>query len=75
MRQLADGLWNAVMWQRISNAPFDIDIQLAVIDRDGPHMLVFPCRRTLRGWIKVENGERIVINPTHWRPWSQAKAA
>ena len=33
------------MWQPASNAPFDCDLELAVIDRDGQHALVFPCRR------------------------------
>jgi len=32
------------MWQPIRIAPFDIDLELAVIDGDGPHTLVFPCR-------------------------------
>jgi hypothetical protein len=34
--------------------PFDRDIEPAVMDYDGPHALVFPCRRILRGWIKAE---------------------
>jgi hypothetical protein len=33
------------MWQPISTAPFDRDVVLAVIDTDGPHEVVFPCRR------------------------------
>jgi hypothetical protein len=38
-------------WEPISTAPFARDLQLAVIDAGGIHMLVFPCRRVLRGWI------------------------
>jgi hypothetical protein len=30
------------MWQPISTAPFDRDPELAVIDTDGPHSVVFP---------------------------------
>jgi hypothetical protein len=37
------------MWQGISKAPFDRDLELAVTDGDGPHALVFPCRRVLGG--------------------------
>lgn len=61
------------MWLPIHTAPSDIEIELAVIDRDGPHALVFPCRRALRGWIKAETGERIAVHPTHWRPWSRSQ--
>jgi hypothetical protein len=64
-----------IMWLPIHTAPFDSEIELAVIDREGPHALVFPCRRALRGWLKAETGEMIVVHPTHWRPWSQAQVA
>jgi hypothetical protein len=57
------------MWQPISTAPFDRDLELAVIDRDGPHALVFPCRRVLTGWIKSSTKELVEVSPTHWRPW------
>ena len=59
----------AVDWKPISNAPLDRDLELAVIDRDGPHTLVFPCRRILSGWAKVETKQRIDVQPTHWRDW------
>ncbi len=59
------------MWEDISGAPFDQDLELAVIDRDGPHALVFPCRRVLGGWLDAETGRRIQVRPTHWRPWRQ----
>ncbi len=35
-------------WQPIASAPFDRDIELAVIDYYGVHALAFPCRRILR---------------------------
>jgi hypothetical protein len=60
---------NANMWQHVSTAPFDRDLELAVIDDDGPHTLVFPCRRILSGWMKVETKERLDVRPTHWRDW------
>ena len=30
------------MWEQVSSAPFDQDLELAVCDRDGAHALVFP---------------------------------
>jgi len=50
-------------------ATFDRDLELAVIDYDGPHALVFPCRRILNGWLKSGTQERIYVRPTHWRLW------
>jgi hypothetical protein len=52
----------------------DRDLELAVIDDDGPHALVFPCRRILNGWMKVETRERLDVRPTHWRDWQAAQA-
>ena len=60
------------MWQPISSAPFNRDLELAVIDKDGPHALVFPCCRILSGWIKVESKQQIEVRPTHWQEWTQA---
>jgi hypothetical protein len=58
------------MWQAASNAPFDCDLELAVIDADGQHALVFPCRRISAGWINASTKERLDVRPTHWRPWA-----
>jgi hypothetical protein len=59
------------MWQPVSDAPFDRDLKLAVIDKDGPHELVFPCRRIAGGWMNAETKERIDVRPTHWREWGE----
>ncbi|MGY6706790.1 MAG: hypothetical protein ACXIVF_00565 [Rhizobiaceae bacterium] len=59
------------MWNAASTAPFDRDIELAVIDDDGTHALVFACRRVEKGWIKSDTGDRLEISPTHWRPWKE----
>jgi hypothetical protein len=56
-------------WQAISTAPFDRELELAVLDRGGVHALVFPCRRVLRGWINSTR-EPVNVHPTHWRDWS-----
>jgi hypothetical protein len=57
-------------WKPISTAPFDRDLELAVIDTDGPHALVFPCRRTLGGWLKVWHLE----NPAPFLPGEKWKS-
>jgi hypothetical protein len=58
------------MWQPISTAPYERDLELAVIDGDGgPHALVFPCRRIPGGWIHAELKKWIDVRPTHWREW------
>ncbi len=35
----------AMDWQPVTSAPFDRDLELAVIDAGGIHALEFPCRR------------------------------
>jgi hypothetical protein len=57
------------MWKDVATAPFDRDLQLAVIEQGETHALVFACRRILGGWIKSETRERIDVHPTHWREW------
>lgn len=57
------------MWQSKATAPFDRDLELAVIDRSGVHALVFPCRRVLHGWVKSQTGWIVHVDPTHWREW------
>ncbi len=44
-------------WQSIATAPFELE--LAVINDDGTHALVFPCRRILGSWMNAETKERI----------------
>jgi hypothetical protein len=61
------------MWQPIASAPFDCDLELAVIDAGGPHALVFACRRILGGWMNAETKERLDVQPTHWRRWSATR--
>jgi hypothetical protein len=59
------------MWQPISTAPFDRDLELAVIDRAEPHSLVFPCHRVLDGWANAKTMKLVDVRPTHWRQWDQ----
>lgn len=60
------------MWRPISTAPFDRDLELAVIEDGEVHALVFACRRVVGGWVKAENRDRITIHPTHWQAWDKA---
>lgn len=62
------------MWHPIANAPFNRDLELAVLDHDGPHALVFPCRRTLTGWIASKTRQRLDVWPTHWRVWEDTNS-
>ena len=59
-------------WKIISTAPFDRDLELAVIDSSGIHTLVFPCRHVLRGWIKAGTNTPVDVHPTHWRDWDDS---
>jgi hypothetical protein len=58
-------------WQPVATAPFDRDLEVAVIDYDGAHVLVFPVRRILGSWITAEAKQRIEVHPTHWREWQR----
>ena len=49
-------------------APYTGDLELAVIDKDGPHTVAFACRRVVGG-IAAETNKRIKVRPTHWRVW------
>lgn len=59
------------MWKSTATAPFDRNLQLAVIDTAGQvHALVFPCRRVLRGWVNSQTDLPVYVFPTHWREWN-----
>lgn len=60
------------MWHDVACAPMDCDLQLAVIDSEGAHTLVFACRRVTVGWIDAISKRHIDIRPTHWRRWNGA---
>ena len=58
------------MWHNISTAPFDRDLELAIIDDNGGvHTTIFPCRRILGGWVKAQTKRQVNLHPTHWREW------
>jgi hypothetical protein len=58
-------------WKPINSAPFDREVELAVIDGQGEHALTFPCRRIVGGWVDALTKKHLYrILPTHWRDWS-----
>jgi len=59
-----------MVWRPIASAPFDRDLELAIIDRVGTHTLVFPCRRLADGWLNAATERRVYLEPTHWREWT-----
>ncbi|WFU54539.1 hypothetical protein QA639_33825 [Bradyrhizobium pachyrhizi] len=63
------GANDRITWERIETAPFDRDLEIAVIEGSTIHRLVFPCRRIIGGWIGAKTGERVTVRPTHWRSW------
>ena len=60
---------NEAVWEKITVAPYNCDLELAVIEGDHVHPLVFACRRASDGWIKVSTRERVSVSPTHWHRW------
>ena len=60
-------------WQTIANAPFGRDLELAVIDRNEIHALVFPFRQVPGGWLKSADHRWLELRPTHWREWQRRR--
>jgi hypothetical protein len=57
-------------WQpALSPPPAGRDVKLAVVDEDGVHALVFPCRWINDRWVESKTGLWISVQPTHWRIW------
>ncbi|WP_245509506.1 hypothetical protein [Bradyrhizobium vignae] len=57
-------------WERLETVPpSDRDLEIAVIEGNTIHRVVFPCRRAFDGWIKAKTGEHVAVQPTHWRIW------
>jgi hypothetical protein len=62
-------------WQPLATAPFDRDLELAVVNNDGTHSLAFPCRRVLGSWVNAKTMKPVLVYPTHWREWQYLKHA
>lgn len=61
-------MWSDVNF--IDDVPTDCDLRLAVMDGEGMHELVFPCRRLGKTWVDAKNRRPVEVNPTHWQEWS-----
>jgi hypothetical protein len=61
------------VWETIATAPYDRDLELAVVEGNRVHSLVFACRRVANGWVKVPTREHITVSPTHWRLWQKGE--
>ena len=62
-------------WQPIYTAPFHRDLELAVFYGGELHILDFPCRRVVGGWVNAATKVRISIGPTYWRQWPDPKSS
>ena len=58
-------------WLPVSIAPPGIDLEVCVIDKQGIHALVFPCRKNGNDWIDASTRKWVDIEPTHWRVWNE----
>jgi hypothetical protein len=58
-------------WNPITSAPFERDIELAVLDQNGEHLVAFACRRGADGWLTARSNRPVDIHPTHWRQWTE----
>ncbi|MBY0320843.1 MAG: hypothetical protein K2X72_19120 [Reyranella sp.] len=56
-------------WKPISTAPFDQDLELAVMEGGEMVTLVVPSRRVGGGWVEARTGNLIAVTPSHWREW------
>jgi hypothetical protein len=56
-------------WHPVATAPFDRDLELAVLENGNAHALVVRCRKLRHGWANATTGKQLDVNPTHWRYW------
>ncbi len=67
---MSEVYWLHEKWLPISIAPPDTDVEVGVIDMGSIHALVFPVRKSGTDWVDASTKERIDIQPTHWRKWT-----
>jgi hypothetical protein len=59
-------------WLPTSIAPSDADLEICVMDKFRIHALVFPVRKNGTEWVDALTRERIDVQPTHWRKWTES---
>ena len=59
-------------WSPVATAPTDGDLEVCALGYDGiVHALVFPCHKHGAQWVDASSNERVDIQPTHWRKWTE----
>jgi hypothetical protein len=53
------GLLAIMDWKPIDTAPFYREVEVAVIDGQGAHTLIFPRRRIVGGWIDAQTKKQL----------------
>jgi hypothetical protein len=53
-------------WREIATAPFDREIELAIID-DSVGLLDGSCLRHHDGWLDAQTLRSVTVRATHWR--------
>lgn len=62
-------------WHPISTAPCNQELELRVTDNGKSLTLEFPCLQTnTDGWIDVDLGTQISVQPIEWRVWQRNKS-
>jgi hypothetical protein len=46
-------------WKPINTVPLDRDVEIAIIDSKGVHVVACPCRLTHHGWIAADSKRRL----------------
>jgi hypothetical protein len=64
-----------IEWRPIYTAPFHRDLELALFYGGELHILDFPCRRIIGGWVNAETKARTSISPTYWRQWPDPRSS
>ncbi len=68
-RHMAASRPRTSVWIPVHAAPFDRDLELAVIDEHEVNAIGFPCRRESDGWTSAGDRRPLAVDPTHWRHW------
>ncbi len=59
-------------WLPVSIAPPDGELEVCVVDYDGIiRALAYPCHKNGAHWVDASNKQRIDIQLTHWRKWTE----
>ena len=65
-RRLLTGIFGASEWRELATAPFDREIELAVIGNN-IGVLDVPYLRHGEGWLDAATLRPVMVRATHWR--------